>query len=160
MRCCAVWGPVGKCFVQCSFGCIDFHGLSHIIASLTRERLAERGAAVHNTYLGLGRKKDNDCRLSLRAWGSKKPVLCLRAVTYEDGHPLEDVDESGMRLCTYWVKIFEPRTKDERHLAHETILEHVQTAPDHMQWNIDNREFDEMIAYKKRIRTWTRWYSI
>ena len=41
MRCCAAWEPVGKCFDQCSFECIDFYGLSQIIASLTRERIAE-----------------------------------------------------------------------------------------------------------------------
>ena len=48
MRCYAAWEPVGKCFDQCSFECIDFHGLSQIIASLTRETIAVRGAAVLN----------------------------------------------------------------------------------------------------------------
>ena len=32
-------------------------------------------------------------------------MLCLHAVTDEDGYHREDEDESGMRLCTYWSKI-------------------------------------------------------
>ena len=28
-------------------------------------------------------------------------MLRLHAITDEDGHPLEDEDESGMRLCTF-----------------------------------------------------------
>ena len=42
--------------------------------------------------------KDNalaKCRLGLRAWRSKKPLLCLHAVTDEDGHPLENEDKVG-----------------------------------------------------------------
>ena len=99
MRCCAAWEPVGKCFDQCSFECIDFHGLSQIIASLMRERIAEREAAFHNRPWKKT-EKDNalaKCRLSLRALCIKKPMLCLHAVTDEDGHPLEDEDESGIR---------------------------------------------------------------
>ena len=98
MRCCAAWEPVGKCFGQCSFECVDFHGLSQIVASLTRERIAEREAAAHN-LLWTHTEKDNalaTCRLSLRAWSPKKPMLCLHAVTDEDGHLLEDEDESGI----------------------------------------------------------------
>ena len=48
MHCCAAWELVGKCLDQWSFECIDFHGLGQIIASLTRERIAEREAAIHN----------------------------------------------------------------------------------------------------------------
>ena len=48
-----------------------------------------------------------------------------------------------MRLCTTW------RTEDERHHDHETILECVQKAPDDVKWEIDRREFDEMIATEK-----------
>ena len=43
-------------------------------------------------------EKDNTlakCRLGLRALRTKKPMLCLHAVTDEDGHPLENEDESG-----------------------------------------------------------------
>ena len=43
MYCCEAWEPVGKCFDQNSFECTDFHGLSQILASLTRERITERG---------------------------------------------------------------------------------------------------------------------
>ena len=74
-------------------------------------------------------------------------MLCLHAVTDKEGHPLEDEDESGMKLCTYWSKIFE--SEGERHLAHETILEFVHKAPEDTQLTIDKREFDDMIATKK-----------
>ena len=52
MRCCAAWEPVGKCFDQGSFECLDFHGLSQI-ASLTWLNGRQRCT----TYLGLRRKK-------------------------------------------------------------------------------------------------------
>ena len=105
-------------------------GLSQIIGSLTRESTAEREVAVHDlpwTHT----EKDNalaKCRLSLRAWVSKKPMLSLHAVTDEEGRPLDDEDESNMRVRTYWGKICESRTQDERHHDNETILECVQKA--------------------------------
>ena len=93
MRCCAAWEPVGNRFVQCSCECVALHGLSQfIVASLTRERIAEREAAVLNLPW-TQTEKDNalvKCRLSQRAWVSKKPMLCLHAVADEEGHPLED----------------------------------------------------------------------
>ena len=49
-------------------------------------------------------------------------MLCLHPVTDEEGRPLDDEDESGTRLCTYWSRIFEARSEDERHHAYETIL--------------------------------------
>ena len=48
MRCCEAWEQVGKYFDPISLECIDFHGLSQIIASLTRENLAEREAEIGN----------------------------------------------------------------------------------------------------------------
>ena len=116
----------------------------HIIASLTRERIAKREAEIHDLPW-TQTEKDNalaKCRLSLRAWRTKKPMLCLHAVT--DCHPLEDEDESGLRLRTCWGKIFEARAEGERHHCHETILQYVQKAPDDTQ-----RETDEMMATKK-----------
>ena len=82
--------------------------MSQIIVSLTRERIAEREAETHNLPC-TQTEKDNavaKCRLSLRAWRTKKPMLCLHAITDEDGHPVEDEDESGRRLCTFWCEIF------------------------------------------------------
>ena len=76
-------------------------------------------------------------------------MLCLHAVTDENGHPLEDEDESGMKLCNCWCKVFESRIQDERHHSHETILDYVQIAPDDIQWEIDQCEFDGMMATKK-----------
>ena len=102
MHCCAAWDPVGECFEEVTFECTNFHELSQIIASLTRENIAEREAAVHNlpwTHT----EKDNAlarCRISQRACAANKPMPCLHAVTDEEGRPLDDEDESGTRLCT------------------------------------------------------------
>ena len=133
-----------------SFECIDFHGLSQIIASVTRENLAEREAEKGN----LSRtqtEKDNalaNCRLGLRAWHAKKPMLCLHAVTEENGHPLENEDESGRRLCEFWGTIFQARVEGQRH-HYENILRYVQKAPDDIRWIVDNNEFDELMATKE-----------
>ena len=89
MHCCAAWELVGKCFDQCSLECTDFHGLSQIIASFTRERTAEREAEILN-LLWTQTEEDNalaKCWLSLRSCVPRKPMLCLHAVTDEDGHP-------------------------------------------------------------------------
>ena len=75
--------PLGKCLGPISFECIDFHGLSQIIASFTRENFAEREAEIQT-------EKDNALANGLRAWRAKKPMLCLHAVADEDGHPLEN----------------------------------------------------------------------
>ena len=45
---CEAWELVGQCFDEITFKCTNFHGLSQIIATLTRENIAEREAAVHN----------------------------------------------------------------------------------------------------------------
>ena len=57
-------------------------------------------------------------------------MLCFHAGTDEDCHPLKSEDESGMRLCAHWGKIFEAHIVGEQHHCHETILQYVQTAPD------------------------------
>ena len=41
----------------------------------------------------------------------KKTVLSLSAVTDEDGHPLENQDESGRSLCEYWGPFFKHVSK-------------------------------------------------
>ena len=41
---------------------------------------------------------------------TKTPMLRLSAVTDQEGHPLENEDESGRRLCEYWVIHF-PSTR-------------------------------------------------
>ena len=82
MRCCEAWEPVVKCFDPNSFECIDFHGLCQIIASLTRERLAEREAEIGNLPW-TQTEKDNalaKCRLGLGACRTEKPMLCFHAV--------------------------------------------------------------------------------
>ena len=103
VRCCAAWEPVGQCFDEITFERTKFHGLSQIIASLTRENIAERDAAVHNLPWTQTEKGNalTKCGLSLRAWVPKKPMLCLHAVTEDEGRPIDDEDESGRRLCAY-----------------------------------------------------------
>ena len=64
----------------------------------------------------------------------KKTVLSLSAVTDEDGHPLENEDESGRRLCEYWGTIFQARVEGPRHHQHEDISRYVQQAPNDIRW--------------------------
>ena len=121
-----------------------YHGLSRIIASFTRENFSEREAKIR--YLPWTQtEKDSalaKCRLGLRAWRSKKPMLCLQAVTDEDG-------ESGRKQCEYWRAIFQARAEGPRHHQYENILRYVQKAPDDIRWAIDKNEFDELMATRK-----------
>ena len=110
MHCCAACGPVGQYLTTISFECANFHGLSQIIASLTRENIGEWEAAMHDLPWTQTEKDSAlaaKCKLSLRAWLSKKPTPCLHAVTEEEGRPLDVEDESGTRLCTCLGRIFE-----------------------------------------------------
>ena len=148
-----LWGmePVGKCFDPISFECVDFQRLSQIIANLTREHLAEREAEITNLPW-TQTEKDNAlarCRVGHRAWCAKIPVLCLNVVTDEDGHPLENEDESGRRHCECWGSIIQARVEGPRHHQYENILRYVQKAQDDIRWTIDRTEFDEHIALKK-----------
>ena len=75
----------------------DSQRLSQIFASLTHENLATREAEVSTLpwmqtekVIALAR-----CGSGQRAWRNKKPVLTLSALTDEEGHPLENEDESG-----------------------------------------------------------------
>ena len=147
MRSCYAWKPVENCFDPISFECVDFQRLSQIIANLTRENLAEREAEITNLH-GTQTEKDNAparCRVGQRAWRAKKPVLCLGAVTNEDGHPLENEDESGRRLCEYWESISQASIEGPRHHQYERILRYVQKVPDDIRWTVDRTEFGELI---------------
>ena len=79
----------------------------------------------------------------------QKCVLSLSVVTDEEGHPLENEDESGGRLCDCWRTIFQAREEGPRHHQHEDILRYVQQAPDDISWTIDQAEFDDFLAVKK-----------
>ena len=79
----------------------------------------------------------------------KNRVLCLSAVTDEEGHPLENEDESGRRLCEYWGSISQARVEGPRYHQYVDILRCVQKAPDDIRWTIDRTGFDELIAMKK-----------
>ena len=89
-------------------------------------------------------EKDNaraKCRLGLRAWRAKKPMLCLHAVTDEDGNPLENEDFIQAEGCVnFEVRFLRPRVEGERHHCHETILRYVRKAPDDISWEIDHKE--------------------
>ena len=62
------------------------------------------------------------------------------AIRDEGGHPLENEDESGRRLCEYWGTIFEARQEGPRHFPQ---------APDDINWTPDRAEFDDLLASKK-----------
>ena len=76
-------------------------------------------------------------------------MLFVSALTDEEGHPLEDEDESGRRLCEYWRTIVQARAEGPRHHQYEDILRHVRKALDHIRWTTDKTEFDALIALKK-----------
>ena len=87
MRCCEAWNE--NCVDPISFECVYFQRLGQIIANLTREHLAERKAEITNLRWKQT-EKDNAparCRFGQRAWRAKKKknVLCLSAVTAEEG---------------------------------------------------------------------------
>ena len=104
--------PLGNASIPTSFECIDFHGLSQIIASLTLENLAEREAEMEN-LLG-HRQRKTKCKLGFRALRAKKPMLCLHAVTDEDGHPLKNEEETSRKQCDFWSTIFQTRAESPR----------------------------------------------
>ena len=121
MLCCEVWELVVKFVDQNSFECIDFHGLSQIIASLTRERHRERERLKSVIFIGHKRKRTTPWRSAdlVFVFGApRKPTLFLHAGD-EDGNPLENEDESGRRLCEFWCTIFQARVQGERHHCHE-----------------------------------------
>ena len=99
MRCCEAWKPIEDCFDTFSLECIDLQSRSQIIANLTRENLAEREAEIPNLPWTQTAKDTALARSrgGQRAWRNKKPVLSLSAVTDDEGHPLENEDESGRR---------------------------------------------------------------
>ena len=138
MHCCEAWKPIANCFDPISFECADFQRLSQIIANLTRENLAEREAEKTNLPW-TQTEKDN----------ALEAVLCLSAVTDEEGHTSENEVESVRRLCEYLGSIFQARIEGPRHHQYEDILRYVQKAPDDIRWTIDRTEFDELIAMKK-----------
>ena len=146
MGCCEAWKPIENCFDPISFECIDFHRLSQIIANLTRENFSKREAEITN-LLWTQTEKDSAlarCRVGQRAWRAKKPV------TDEDGHPLENEDESGRRLCKYWGTIFQARVEGPKPHQYENILRYVQKAPDDIRWTIDRTEFD-LMEFRMRL---------
>ena len=127
-HCCEAWEPVGQCFDSTTFVCVNFHGLSQIIAGLTRVSIAESHEALRNLPWTQTEKDkaQTKCRRSHRAWCAKKPRLTLHAGTDEEGRPLNDVDDSDAKRCLHWAKVFEGRIIDDQDHSCETILDYVQ----------------------------------
>ena len=75
-------------------------------------------------------------------------MLSLSAVTDEEGHPLDNEDDSGRSLREYWGTIFQAREEGPRHHQHEDILRFVHHAPDDIRWTVDKTEFDDLLALK------------
>ena len=148
MHWCAAWEPVGQCFDEITFECINFHGLSQIIASLTRENIAEREAAVHNLPRAQNEKDTAlaKCRLSLRDRVFKKPMLCLHAVTDEEASSMTKTSQAEDYALAGAVSL-RARTDDERLYAYQTLLDYVQKDPEDIQWITDKQEFDEMMGH-------------
>ena len=101
--------------IRCSLNVFTSRGSARIIANLTRENLAERRTEIANLPWTHTEKQ---CISQMQNWTTslayqKKTVLCLGAVTDEEGHPLENEDESGRRLCEYWRTIFQARRRPE-----------------------------------------------
>ena len=110
MHCCEAWEPVGTCFDQNSFECIDFHGLSQII-SLTRERITEREAEMKQPPLDTDGKRR---RLGeVQTWSSRvtlqetnalmKPTILWKTKTNRTG--------GYVNICS---TIFKARVEGER----------------------------------------------
>ena len=76
-------------------------------------------------------------------------MLTLCTVTDEDGHPLENEEESGRKLCHFWRTIFQARAERPRYHQYEDILRFVQKALDDIRWVIDNNAFAELMTTKK-----------
>ena len=58
------------------------------------------------------------------------------------------------------VRFLRARVEGERHHCHETILRNVQKAPGDIFWEIDRKEFDKLMATKKRTPSRFGWDSI
>ena len=118
--------------------------------SLEKDLQSEKRNCV--TSLGDGRKKTTPQRsadLVFMLGVPRNRYFLSMQFTDGNGHPLENEDESGRRLCEYWSKIFEARVPGEQHHCYETILEYVQKTPDDIRWETDKNECDELLATKK-----------
>ena len=151
VRCCEAWDPVGECFDPNSFECIDFHALSQIIASLTRESLAEREAETCNLPWTQTentmpwRSADLDFALGVprNQCSASTPLPMKTAILWKT-----KMNQAG-DYVNIGVQSFGARVDGERHRHCENILRYVQKAPDDIRWELDKNEFDELMATKK-----------
>ena len=127
---------VEKCVDPISYECIEFHGLSQVIASLSRENFAEREAVIGN--LPWTQTEKDNVLAKAQAWTrARQPMLCLHA-TDEDGHPFKNEDESGKRLCDYGVRFSKhaPRVRD---ITNSKISCGMFRKLLDVRWNIDSK---------------------
>ena len=121
MHCCEAGELVGRCFDQCSFECIDFHRLSQVVVSLTRKRIAEREAEIHDLPW-MDRTKTTPWELS-----ETDKVKKLRRIIREE----EPVLIIGSPCCTAFCKphrlsegkgVYEYQVRMTRYLLREHPL--------------------------------------
>ena len=150
MRRCEAWEPVGKCFDPISFECIDFQGVSHIFACLTRENLAQREAEIRNLSWRQT-EKDNAFRnadLDFALGAPRNQCSAFMLLPMKTAIPWKTkMNQAGD--YEYWCAIFQARVEGQRHHHYENTLRYVQKARDDIRWEIDRNEFDELLDTKK-----------
>ena len=104
--------------------CIDFHGLSEIIASQTRENLAVRESDMENLSWTQTEKTIpwQSAGLDFAHGAPRNQCSAFVRSPDEEGHVLDNEDESGTRLCEYWGTILQARDEVERHHQFETTI--------------------------------------
>ena len=101
---CPSWERVDKFFGWCPFEFIDFHELSQIIVSLTRERITEWKIEVHNMLLV-------KCKLILRVWDFQYSIICLHTIVEKCYLPImiefwRSSDDSPMTFDVMFLRPF------------------------------------------------------
>ena len=116
MRCCEAWKPIEK--------------LLRYIVPLSVLISRNFAKIIANIPWDADRKRH--CCSQMQRWNNVlgvtgKLVLSLSAVTDEEGHPLENEDESGRRLCEYWRNHFSKHARKARDITStEIFLRYVQ----------------------------------
>ena len=68
----------------------------------------------------------------------------------DDSRLLEDADESGVELRTFWASFVQARVRDYQDQSCEITLGYVQRALGDIQWTFCKEQFGEMRAAKKK----------
>ena len=155
MRCCEAWEPVGKCFDPISFECIDFRELSQIIASLTRENLAERAAGRGNLCWTQTEKtvpwRNADLDFVLAAPRNQCSAFTL--LPTKTAIPWKTNMNQAGDYVSIGVQSLRHALKAKGTIIMKTFCHTFRKASDDIRWEIDRNEFDELMATKKGFRT-------